>query len=66
MVSLEELQMQYIQEVLRRVGGNRAQAARILKIGRATLYRMLVRHDQDGERFEELTSESKAPFEALE
>ncbi len=41
--TLEELEKAYILLVLERVEGNRTRAARILKIGRRTLYRKL--HD---------------------
>jgi DNA-binding NtrC family response regulator len=40
-VSLEEVERNYLAEVLRKTGGNRSQAARLLDISRATLlYRM--------------------------
>ncbi|MBI4873343.1 MAG: sigma-54-dependent Fis family transcriptional regulator [Acidobacteria bacterium] len=39
--SLEELQRKHIHKVLERLGGNRARAAAVLGIGRATLYRLL-------------------------
>ena len=41
--SLEELQRRHIMRVLERVGGNKARAAEILGIGRATIYSMLSR-----------------------
>ena len=40
-ITLEELEKAYILMVLERVEGNRTQAARILGIGRRTLYRKL-------------------------
>ncbi|MCZ6777957.1 MAG: hypothetical protein O7F16_03220 [Acidobacteria bacterium] len=42
--SLRDYQMQHIQEVLARCGGNRAEAARQLGISRATLWRRLGTH----------------------
>ncbi len=39
--SLDEVELDHIRYVLRITGGNRAEAARILKIGEATLYRKL-------------------------
>ncbi len=41
LVSLEEVERRYILRVLEAVGGNKAQAARILGLGRKTLYRKL-------------------------
>ncbi len=41
LVSLAEMERQYIQHVLERTGGNKRQAAAILEIGRKTLYRKL-------------------------
>lgn len=43
LISLEQVQKAHIQKVLERVGGNRARAASVLGIGRATLYRLLQR-----------------------
>jgi len=39
--SLAEVQLQHIKDVLKLTGGNRTEAARILQIGAATLYRKL-------------------------
>jgi two-component system response regulator AtoC len=39
--SLEQMQMRHVMRVLEEVGGNKAQAAEILGIARATLYQML-------------------------
>lgn len=41
LASLEEVERRYILRVLEAVGGNKAQAARILGLGRKTLYRKL-------------------------
>jgi len=41
--SLEELQRRHVIRVLERVGGNKARAAEILGIGRATIYTILSR-----------------------
>jgi len=41
--SLEELQKRHLMRVLERVGGNKARAAEILGIGRATIYHLLSR-----------------------
>jgi two-component system response regulator HydG len=41
LISLEELEHNYIQQVLEATGGNRSQAARILGLDRKTLYRKL-------------------------
>jgi DNA-binding NtrC family response regulator len=41
LVPLAELERRYTQHVLERVGGNKLQAAQILGISRATLYRIL-------------------------
>jgi DNA-binding NtrC family response regulator len=39
--SLEEMQRRHVMRVLERVGGNKARAAEILGIGRATIYQLL-------------------------
>jgi transcriptional regulator with PAS, ATPase and Fis domain len=41
MQSLAELELDYIEHVLSRTGGNRSAAAKILGISEATLYRRL-------------------------
>jgi DNA-binding NtrC family response regulator len=41
--SLEELQRRHVMRVLERVGGNKARAAEILGVGRATIYQLLSR-----------------------
>jgi two-component system response regulator HydG len=42
-LSLEELQRQHIIRVLEGVGGNKARAAQVLGIGRATIYQLISR-----------------------
>jgi DNA-binding NtrC family response regulator len=41
--SLEEVQRRHVMRVLERVGGNKARAAEILGVGRATIYQLLSR-----------------------
>lgn len=41
LVTLEELERQYVRQVLRQLRGNKAAAARALGIDRRTLYRKL-------------------------
>ena len=41
--SLEEVQRRHVVRVLERVGGNKARAAEILGVGRATIYQLLSR-----------------------
>ena len=48
LISLEELERNYIQHVLEATGGNRSQAARILGLDRKTLYRKLKETDDAG------------------
>jgi DNA-binding NtrC family response regulator len=43
LISLEELQRRHVVRVLERVGGNKARAAEILGVGRATVYQLLSR-----------------------
>lgn len=45
-ITLEELQDQYIQRILGLCKGNRKQTAKVLGIGRTTLYRYLIRANQ--------------------
>jgi len=49
-MSLKELEDRYTEEILRRTGGNKVQAAAILKIDRKTLYRRAERRSRGGER----------------
>jgi len=51
LVPLEDIEQRHILAVLRQCRGNRAQAARILKIGRNTLWRKLKKwgHAKDGD-----------------
>ncbi len=43
LISLEEIQRRHVIRVLERVGGNKAKAAEILGVGRATIYQLLSR-----------------------
>jgi DNA-binding NtrC family response regulator len=43
LLSLDEVQRRHIMRVLERVGGNKARAAEILGVGRATIYQLLSR-----------------------
>ncbi len=49
--SLEEIQRRHVMRVLDRVGGNKARAAQILGVGRATIYQLLsrMRLEKEGE-----------------
>ena len=47
LVSLEEIERRYVGRVLESVGGNKSAAARILRIERKTLYRMMERWGLD-------------------
>jgi DNA-binding NtrC family response regulator len=49
-MSLKELEDRYTEEILRRTGGNKVQAAAILKIDRKTLYRRAERRSRGDER----------------
>jgi DNA-binding protein Fis len=44
LLSLEELEQDYVRHVLNLTGGNRTQAAQILGIDRASLWRKMKRH----------------------
>jgi DNA-binding NtrC family response regulator len=46
LVSFEEMHRRHLQRVLERVGGNKAQAAEILGVGRSTIYSMLASPDE--------------------
>jgi two-component system response regulator HydG len=46
---MEEIEKRYIERVMREVGGNKAQAARILGYDRKRLYRKLKRYDISAE-----------------
>ncbi|MCC6363606.1 MAG: sigma-54-dependent Fis family transcriptional regulator [Bryobacterales bacterium] len=48
LVSLEEAQRRYVDKVLKTVGGNKVRAAEILKVSRATLYRMIAATNGNG------------------
>lgn len=43
LLSLEEMQRRHVMRVLERVGGNKARAAEVLGVGRATIYQLLSR-----------------------
>jgi DNA-binding NtrC family response regulator len=43
LLSLDEVQRRHVMRVLERVGGNKARAAEILGLGRATIYQLLSR-----------------------
>jgi two-component system response regulator HydG len=49
LVPLEEVERRYIRHVVRAVGGNKSEAAKILGLDRKTLYRKLQRYEQSGE-----------------
>ena len=49
LVSLEEVQRKYLLHVLNHVGGNKAKAAEILRVGRNTIYQMLTRARDEGD-----------------
>jgi DNA-binding NtrC family response regulator len=46
LISMEEMERRYIRHVLKRTGGNRTLAARILQVDRKTLYRKLQLYDE--------------------
>jgi transcriptional regulator of acetoin/glycerol metabolism len=43
LLSLDEVQRRHVMRVLERVGGNKARAAEVLGVGRATIYQLLSR-----------------------
>lgn len=48
LLSLDEVQRRHVIRVLERVGGNKARAAEILGLGRATIYQILSRMKIEG------------------
>lgn len=48
LLSLDEVQKRHVMRVLERVGGNKARAAEILGLGRATIYQLLSRMKLEG------------------
>jgi DNA-binding NtrC family response regulator len=48
LLSLDEVQRRHVMRVLERVGGNKARAAEILGLGRATIYQILSRMKLEG------------------
>ena len=44
---LAEYERQYVVDVLRRTGGNKNLAARLLGVSRSTLYRMLEKYEKE-------------------
>lgn len=48
LLSLDEVQRRHVMRVLERVGGNKARAAEILGLGRATIYQILARMKIEG------------------
>ncbi len=48
LLSLDEVQRRHVMRVLERVGGNKARAAEILGVGRATIYQILSRMKIEG------------------
>jgi len=48
LLSLDEVQKRHVMRVLNRVGGNKARAAEILGLGRATVYQLLSRMKLEG------------------
>jgi DNA-binding NtrC family response regulator len=56
--SLREMQRRYVLSVMERVGGNRAQAARILKISERNLYRLLSKYARSSGSGDELDEDA--------
>src|SRR5579864_8811803 len=50
LLSLDEVQRRHVMRVLERVGGNKARAAEILGLGRATIYQILSRMKIEGKK----------------
>ncbi len=50
LLSLDEVQRRHVIRVLERVGGNKARAAEILGLGRATIYQLLSRMKLEGKK----------------
>jgi DNA-binding NtrC family response regulator len=48
LLSLDEIQRRHVMRVLERVGGNKARAAEVLGVGRATIYQLLSRMKLEG------------------
>ena len=48
MVSIEEIQRLHAKRVVEGVGGNKAMAASVVGVSRATLYRLLADDSQEG------------------
>ncbi len=65
--SLEEIEMEIIKRVINNVKGNAVKAARILKIGRATLYRKLDKYDLSLKKVRQQSSSDKEviPYKPL-
>lgn len=54
-ITLQELQERYIESVLKRVQGNKTQAAKLLGLDRRTLYRKLERYNKSNNGSAELS-----------
>ena len=50
LLSLDEIQRRHVMRVLERVGGNKARAAEVLGVGRATIYQLLSRMKLEGKK----------------
>jgi transcriptional regulator with PAS, ATPase and Fis domain len=62
MLPLAEVERQHVLRVLERVGGNKAQAAKILGINRATVYRIANEPDPDAASANEPDPDAGAPW----